>query len=169
MEGPPSPLCAAVLLHGAIIVIMGLFGFGLVMIALVLASCIGGTGAGTIGQLIRNRAGDSLSNAQSHAVIQVRPAKPWRSHDAGHSAVDPSSASETELDDYFAMRTAVAAVDMPEDVPMTREAYVGRLLSPEPHLGDCLFWAAFEDEQLIGLLWLGLPRDENDGVIITDV
>jgi mycothiol synthase len=82
---------------------------------------------------------------------------------------DPSAASETELDDYFAMRTAVAAVDMPEDVPMTREAYVGRLLSPEPHLGDCLFWAAYEGGRLIGLVWLGLPQDENDGMIITDL
>lgn len=82
---------------------------------------------------------------------------------------EPSAASETELDDYFAMRTAVAAVDMPEDVPMTREAYVGRLLSPEPHRGDCLFWAAYEDQRLIGLVWLCLPRDENDGMILTDL
>jgi mycothiol synthase len=82
---------------------------------------------------------------------------------------EPSAASETELDDYFAMRTAVAAVDMPEDVPLTREAYVGRLLSPEPHRGDCLFWAAYKDQRLIGLVWLGLPRDENDGMILTDL
>jgi mycothiol synthase len=78
-------------------------------------------------------------------------------------------ASESELKDYVEVRSAAAAVDMPEDAPLTYEAHVGRLLSPPTHLGECMHWAARIDGRLVGLAQVGRPGEENSGLALVDV
>ena len=84
-------------------------------------------------------------------TVQIRP-------------FDPSMATERELVDHHEMSAAARALDMPEDPPLTYEAATGRLLSPPPTDGACIYWAAYLDGRLIGRVKAALPDGDNAGV-----
>jgi mycothiol synthase len=83
--------------------------------------------------------------------------------------LDPHSAPEQHLADYFAMLTAVVAADTPEDQPPTFEGSIGRMRTPPIEHGPCRFWAAHLDGRLVGTARLALPDDTNTDIIHIEV
>lgn len=83
--------------------------------------------------------------------------------------LDPHSASEPLLADYFAMRAAVVAEDWPEDPPLTYESAVGRLRTPPVEDGPCRFWVGHLDGRLAGTAKLALPEDSNGTIARVEV
>ncbi|MDH6118944.1 GNAT family N-acetyltransferase [Kitasatospora sp. GAS204B] len=83
--------------------------------------------------------------------------------------LDPASASERVLSDYFAMRAACVAADTPEDPPLTYETSIGRLRTPPLEDGLCRFWVGYVDGRLAGSVKLALPEGENSGIASIEV
>ncbi|MFE0458744.1 GNAT family N-acetyltransferase [Kitasatospora sp. NPDC058965] len=83
--------------------------------------------------------------------------------------LDPANVSEQVLSDYFAMRAACVAADMPEDPPLTYETSIGRLRTPPPEDGACHYWIGYLDGRLAGSVKLALPENENSGIARIEV
>ncbi len=83
--------------------------------------------------------------------------------------LDPASASERVLSDYFTMRAACVAADTPEDPPLTYETSIGRLRTPPLEDGLCRFWVGHVDGRLAGSLKLALPEGENTGIASIEI
>ncbi|MER5865144.1 sporulation-delaying protein SdpB family protein [Kitasatospora sp. NPDC002040] len=84
MVAPPrlrrAALPGAVLLHGGIVLLMGLFGFGFTMIALVLLACAG-TGSGESRRRSQRRCTTDVTRAQTEGRSSAARAgadRPWR-------------------------------------------------------------------------------------------
>jgi len=82
---------------------------------------------------------------------------------------DPHELSERQLTEYHLMMSAVKDADFPEDPPLSYDAAVGRLRNPPLTDGECLHWAAYQAQRLVGWARLRLPTEENAGVVKLEV
>jgi mycothiol synthase len=79
------------------------------------------------------------------------------------SPFDPDTCDQTSLDQYYALMTASAAIDRPNDRRGSPEAVIGRMRTRTPGDGERLHWAASWGDALTGFMSVNLPPDENGG------
>jgi GNAT superfamily N-acetyltransferase len=74
---------------------------------------------------------------------------------------DPVGASEKALADFYQLFLADTRLERPEDREPTRASAVGRLRTPLTAVSQSMYWAAFTEGRLVGLLTACLPEHEN--------
>ncbi len=82
---------------------------------------------------------------------------------------EAGSASQSDLDEYYQLVLDTGRVDRPDEQPPTYETVVSRLVVPVTDRGPSRFWAAHQDDHLVGLADLGLPGGDNRHIAITDI
>ena len=82
---------------------------------------------------------------------------------------DPSSASEAELAEYYAVSTAVLAVDHPDVSPLTLAEFVEAIKRPRTVLGPIRRWAARDAGRIVGTVSVTQPEHENLHLAIVQV
>ncbi|MEY9928889.1 mycothiol synthase [Catenulispora sp. GP43] len=82
---------------------------------------------------------------------------------------DPSSASKAELAEYYAVSTAVMAVDRPDVSPLTLAEFVEAIKQPRTVLGPIRRWAARDAGRIVGTVSVTQPEHENRHLTIVQV
>lgn len=71
------------------------------------------------------------------------------------------TAGDSALADYCRLRSAIAAVDFPDDPPPTAENTIGRLRAPLTGWGCRQHWLAKQDDRVVGFATIGILDDGN--------
>ncbi|WP_166659536.1 GNAT family N-acetyltransferase [Labedaea rhizosphaerae] len=77
---------------------------------------------------------------------------------------DPFTAAEKDLREIFDVASAAHAVDLPDLPPVTFEAVIGGLRTPQPNLAPARRWFARRDGRIVALASLFLPPAENSAL-----
>jgi mycothiol synthase len=83
--------------------------------------------------------------------------------------LDPQTATEGDLRDYFELSVAAFEVDRPDADPQDYDQVVGRLRNPLPGLGPQQVWVARLDGRARGVAIVFMPEDENVEMAFVDV
>ncbi|MFC0432444.1 GNAT family N-acetyltransferase [Kutzneria buriramensis] len=83
--------------------------------------------------------------------------------------LDGRRATDSEIDEYHELWSAVCRVDYPELPVPTRAASAAGLLTSQLHLGERLLWLARLDGRLVGSASINLPADDNDRIAIARI